>query len=183
MNANAWNIFMFKNFLKGYNIEWDDIREKIKDIIIKSIISVYKNMTDEIEVNNLSDQNFFEILGYDILITDKFIPKLLEINKNPDMKIYADLDKPIKTDLFLDTLNLIGIIPYSRKTKKILNNQIKFRKKVDDNIHNALCELERPRGDYELIFPTTKTIYKYKKYFLNNSRENEIFWNKIIYND
>ena len=174
---------MYKNFLKGYNIEWDDIREKIKDIIIKSIISAHKNLTDEIETNNLNDQNFFEILGYDILITDKFIPKLLEINTNPDMKIYANLDKPIKTDLLLDTLNLIGIIPFSRKYKETLNNQVKFIQKVDDTIHNAFCELERPRGDYELIFPTTKTIYKYKKYFLNNSKENKIFWNKIISNN
>ena len=96
------------------------------------------------------------------------------------MFIYDDLEKPIKTDLLLDTLNLVGIIPYFRKSKVNLNNQLKYEKRIDDNIHNAFCELARPTGEYELIFPTTKAIQKYKKYFINNSEENIIFWNKII---
>jgi len=43
-----------------------------------------------------------------------------------------------------------------------------------------LCELTRPRGDYELIFPLKNNIDTYKKYFANiNTKENEIFWKKI----
>ena len=179
IKANAWNILTYKKYLSSLNIHWENIREKIKDIIIKSIISVYKNLTEENEINNLNDQNFYEILGYDILITNNFIPKLIEINTNPDMKIYTNLDKSIKADLFTDTINLVGIIPYSRKKKNLLKNQDNFQNIIDDNINNALCELERPRGNYELIFPIKKTIHKYKKYFLNNSVENKIFWNKI----
>ena len=37
----------------------------------------------------------------------------------------------------------------------------------------ALCELERPRGDYELIFTTRKNIQKYKKFFGNTFEENK----------
>ena len=180
INANAWNIFMYKNFLKKYNIDWNNIRQKIKDIIIKSIISLYKNLSDYLDKNYLNEQSFYEILGYDILITDKFIPILLEINKNPDMRIFADLDKPIKTDLFIDTLNLIGIIPFSRKTDELLNFPHKFKNRINDKINNAFCELNRPRGDYELIFPTKETINNYKKFFINNSEENKIFWDKIM---
>ena len=179
INANKWNIQMYKTFLKKYNIEWDELREKIKDIIIKSFISVYQYLINEIEVNNLNDQSFYEILGYDILITKDFIPKLMEINENPDMKFYSNLEKPIKTNIFLDALNLIGLRPYSRKTRKPFNNKIIFSDDIEEKINNALCELERPRGDYELIFPTKKTLNKYKKYFMNPSNENLYFWKKI----
>ena len=34
---------------------------------------------------NVSDNNFYTLLGYDILITNKFEPVLIEINDNPTM--------------------------------------------------------------------------------------------------
>ena len=35
---------------------------------------------------------------------------------------------------------------------------------IDDN----LCELDRPRGGYKLIFPLKENIEKYQKYYLND---------------
>lgn len=119
-------------------------------------------------------------MGYDILITDELIPKLVEINAFPNMKINNNLEISDKTNLFIDTLNLIGITPYYRKTEESLNKHIYFKNEVDDNINNALCELERPRGNYELIFPIKDNINKYNKFFIYNSEENKIFWNKIL---
>lgn len=179
-NAHLWNILMLEKYLKKNNIKWNNIREKIKDIIIKSIISVYKNLTQEIDEKNVSDQSFYNLLGYDILITDELIPKLVEINAFPNMKINNNLEISDKTNLFIDTLNLIGITPYYRKTEESLNKHIYFKNEVDDNINNALCELERPRGNYELIFPIKDNINKYNKFFIYNSEENKIFWNKIL---
>ena len=146
----------------------------------KSIISVYQNLTEEIERQNVSDQSFYNLLGYDILINDKFEPILLEINSNPYMNIFNEIEKPIKTNAFIDALNLVGIIPYSRRSKMPLNNKFKFNTEVEDNVKNAFCEFERPRGDYELIFPKRENINIYKKYFLYNTEENKKFWNKIV---
>ena len=140
--ANTWNIFMYKTFLKENNIDWKFIKFKIEDIIIKSIISVYHNLTLEIEKNNLNEQNYFEILGFDILI-------------------------------------LIGIVPFSRNNKESLNSHLKFNSNINEKINNALCELEGPKGNYELIFPKKENINIYKKYFLNNSEENKKFWKNI----
>ena len=179
-NANIWSISMYKNFLKSYNVEWYDIRQKIKDIIIKSILCIYSKLLEENDLKNVDDKSFYNLLGYDILIDDKFSPNLIEINKNPTMEINNILENEIKKKLFTDTLNLVGIIPYSRKTEKPLKlkNYLVYNK--DDNINNALCELERPRGDYELIFPLKNNINVYKKYFFNISEENNCFWNKIL---
>ena len=96
------------------------------------------------------------------------------------MSYLNGLDMEIKTNLFIDTLNLIGIIPYSRKTKKPFDKTFKFKGELEENVNNALCELERPKGNYELIFPIIDNINKYKKYFINNYDENIKFWNKLL---
>ncbi len=179
-NSNMYNILMYEKYLKKLNIEYSDIKEKIKDLIIKSIISVYRNLTEENELLNVSDRSFYNLLGFDILITDKFEPILCEINYNPTMEIHNNFEKENKTNLFLDTLNLIGIVPYSKISNKPLKNEIKFKRDIDDSINNAFCELERPRGGYELIFPLKKNINKYKRYFIYNIEENKIFWSKIL---
>ena len=179
-NANKWNISMYKSYLKDNNIDWENIKGKIKDIIIKIIISVHINLKEENQRQNVNDQSFFDLLGFDILITDNYIPKLIEINYIPDMTIYSNLEKPLKYNLFIDTLNIIGIVPFSRNTWKTLNKNIIYESDIDEKINNALCELERPRGDYELIFPTKINISKYSKYFFDNSKENLVFWDKIL---
>ena len=178
--SNIWNIFMYEKYLKKNNIEWNNIREKIKDIIIKSIISIYKKLVKENERAEVNDQSFYEIFGYDILIKDDFLPKLIEINCVPSMIYTNTLDKKIKSNLFADTLNLIGISPFSRKTGDLIDKKFPIKNEINDNIENALCELERPRGDYELIFPTKETIKQYNKYFKNNTKENKIFWKKLV---
>ena len=178
-NANVWNLETYSNHLRKINIDYIKIRNKIKDIIIKSMISIYKNLTIEQSKNNLNDINYYDVLGYDFIIQDNYDPILLEINKNPRKKYANDLDKIIKTNLIVDTLNLVGISIFS---KNIIYNRIFKSKKLnsDDYVNNALCELERPLGDYELIFPLKTNINTYKKYFENiNNKENIIFWKKI----
>lgn len=182
-NANEWNLLMYKKYLKEkHNFEWDDIRIKIKDIIIKTIISLQYKLIELNDKEKLDDKNFYNLLGFDILMTNNFIPILLEVNFSPCMFIYNNLERPIKKSLFIDTLNIIGISPYSRKTNKPLNKHPKNNNNKYTNINNALCELSRPRGSYELIFPLKANINKYKKYFINISEENNEFWNKILDN-
>ena len=87
------------------------------------------------------------------------------------MIIYNNLEKKDKINLFIDTLNLVGIIPYSKKSEEPLNKKFNFKTEIDDNLNNAFCELQRPRGDYELIFPKRENINKYKKFFIYNSEK------------
>ena len=182
-NANMWNIFMYKKYLKEkHNIEWNYILVKIKDIIIKTIISLQQNIIKDNDKRNVSDTSFYNLLGFDILLTDEFIPILLEVNHSPAMFIYNNLQRTIKNNLLTDTLNLVGITPFSRKKNKPLYSPLFNINDKEINIKEALCELNRPRGDYELIFPLKSNIDIYNKYFINNSKENIQFWNKIKIN-
>ena len=169
---------MYANRLKKMNVDYNELKHKIHDIIIKSIISVYKNLTLEQKLNNLNDINFYDLLGYDIIITKDFEPILLEINSGPSTTYHNQLDKPIKTNLLVDTLNIVGISMFNKNILLYRNKKIK--NSVEYNVQNAICELNRPRGDYELIFPLKENINKYRKYFKRkNNKENKMFWNII----
>jgi hypothetical protein len=170
VKANIWNLDTYKNYLKSKNVDFDAIFKKIKDIAIKSVISFQKKLL--IRNKDINEKNIYTLLGLDILITDKFEPILLEINNRPYLGILDKVDEPIKTNLFADTLNIVGISLFSRE--KHYN-----KLKIEDSVNNALCELNRPRGDYELIFPLKENIKKYKKFFIKNNRENVLFWKKI----
>ena len=96
------------------------------------------------------------------------------------MFIHNNMDRKIKTNLFVDILNIVGISPYSRKTNKSFYTQIKTIYNNYDNINNALCELKRPKGGFELIFPRKESLNKYKKFFISNNKENIKFWENFF---
>lgn len=50
----------------------------------------------------------FEILGFDIMITEDLQPFLLEINYTPSFSTDTPLDQYIKHGLIQDTLTLMG---------------------------------------------------------------------------
>ena len=80
--------------------------------------------------------NFYRILGIDILIKKDFNPLLIEMNYYPELYFYNNIDKRVKVNLFFDILNIIGIAPYSRKTHKPLNKIIKTND-IEYNINTA----------------------------------------------
>ena len=110
--------------MKKKNVNYDIINEKIKDIIIKTIISLYPNLLNQIEQANLYNITFFNLLGFDILITDDYEPKFLEVNTMPSLSVNDILQRIIKSNFFIDTLNLIGIVPFSHE-KKIIKIYLK----------------------------------------------------------
>lgn len=157
---------------------WD----KIKDIIIKTIISSQEKLVEKLEADNLNDRSFYNLLGFDILVKENFEPILLEVNNSPCMNIYNKVDVEIKTNLLVDILNILGIYPFTdemKNYKKNVTNNIEAN--IIESVNNAFCELYRPRGFFELIFPLKENIKKYDKYFRNNiSRENKLFWDEIL---
>lgn len=123
----------------------------------------------------------FNLFGFDILINDKLNPILLEVNTRPFMYIYDRMDKVIKTNLFIDALNIIGITPFLHdKNFKSFDKDFSDSNKVNKLVDDAFCELTRPRGDFELIFPLKENIQNYSRFFFKRvSSENKLFWEKI----
>ena len=179
-DANKLSFNVYKQYLEKEEIDYNFLREKIKDIVIKTVISGYEHLVSKLDEFNLNDRSFFNLYGYDILIDENYEPHLLEVNRRPDMHIYDKIDKVVKENLFLDTLNIVGIIPFSHDEKgEPLDDGYKIYNPVQEAVDNGFCELTRPKGNFELIFPLKKNIDKYKKFIRIKLPENENFWNKI----
>ena len=182
--ANKWNLNTYRKHLKKQNIDTNIIFDQIKDIVIKTIISGQKKLVNITSGLTIKDRNMFNVFGFDVLIDSKLNASLLEVNTRPFMYVYDRMDRVIKTNLFVDTLNIVGLTPFSHERKyKTLDKEVFYKNKVRENVDNALCELTRPRGDFELIFPLKENIEKYKKLFFRKvGEENRIFWNEILKN-
>ena len=81
------------------------------DAIIKSIISVENSLLAGVKriQNSASRSNCFELFGFDILLDTNFKPHILEVNFSPSLSADSPLDYHIKSNLLVDTLNLVGI--------------------------------------------------------------------------
>ena len=111
--GSKWSLSALRVFFKENNFNFEEMWRKIKDIVIKAIISS-ADLTIE-TVRNLTDKrnNLFELYGFDILIDNDLTPWLLEINLNPSLNCDTELDSKIKTTLMTDILNVIGLVPYN----------------------------------------------------------------------
>ena len=70
-------------------------------------------------------------------------------------------------------MNIIGLRPNieSKKQKDL----------IKENVEESLCELDRPRGGYKIIFPLKNNVEKYKKIFLENiPEEDRQLWEQLI---
>ena len=81
----------------------------MKDIIIKTFISVEPVMNSAFQMHIPHRNNCFQLFGFDILIDDKLNPWLLEVNLSPSLSCDSPLDQKIKGNMLSDLLNLAGI--------------------------------------------------------------------------
>ena len=179
-NANKLSLHTYQKYISKEKANYDLIWKKIKDIAIKTVIAGHQKLVENLDEFSLNDQSFFNLYGYDIIIDDKYEPYLLEVNRRPDMFIFDKMDKIVKEKIFVDTLNIVGIVPFSHDSKsEPFDEAYQYDDKVEEAVDYSYCELTRPRGDFELIFPLKDNIDIYKKYFRVNLPENEKFWEKI----
>ena len=180
---NIWHTSRFLNYCKENGINYQNIKNQITDIIIKSFISFNEHINEKLKINNFDERNFFEIYSFDFLVDDKEKVFLLKISGDP--KIETDYETEIKlyNNLIIDSLNIVGVVPFSHdeQQKSLFENKKRGIdiNDLDDRINNALCEMSRPMGQFEIIFPNKGNIDKYKKYLDKISKENEILWEKI----
>lgn len=87
---------------EGHDIE--EIKEKIKETVQKSIITLEPYLTHYYRQNiskdpeNLENSKVFHILGLDVLIDKKNNAWLMEINSNPSLNIFLEREVPGTTD-------------------------------------------------------------------------------------
>lgn len=85
----------------------DDIRRKIKDIIINSV-----RITED-QVNGR--KNSFELFGYDFMVDDEMNPWLIEVNSSPSMDTSTPVTKRL-VKLVLE--DCVKVLVDQRRKKK-----------------------------------------------------------------
>lgn len=182
-NSNIWTFSSFINYCKKNGINYMKIINQITDIIIKSFISFNEYIIQKIKKNKFNENNFFEIFSFDFLLDNEGKLFLLKMTGDPKVETNNEIEIDLYNNLIIDALNIVGVIPFSHdKKQKILFDQDEQEEEVNiqgGKINNILCEMNRPMGQFERIFPIKNNINKYEKFFENISNENKLLW-KII---
>jgi hypothetical protein len=186
--GSKWSLGALKRWLQERGYPLDVIQRGIKDLIIKSFLSV-----EEIIYNNFCAKvpyrsNCFELLGYDILLDTDLKPHLLEVNLCPSLECSSPMDLKIKASLISDLLNLAGVRMADQRSQcrsvaerfdRVMRSQpnVGLSKMGGKDPGHALSsdqiqfiieetENEKARGGaFQLIYPCAESLIQYNKYF------------------
>ena len=111
---SKWSLKMLREEYEKEGIDYNDIYTKIKDVCIKTLMSVEPYIVTQNRTAK-SKNIAFEIYGFDILIDDDLKPWLLEVNVLPSLSSSSPFDKQVKSMLLSDTFHLLGFNIFDRK--------------------------------------------------------------------
>ena len=182
-DGNDWTLTVLKKYIKKkHNINFDKIiLPKINDIIVKVFLTVLESADKKDKERYIQPGTIYQIFGFDILLDTKFKPWLLEVNYGPDMNSIDNFDLILKSKVITDLYNIVGIIPYRKgEYNNIPYDEVyNYENKIEEAVDNSICELDRPRGGYNLLFPLKNNIDYYSKFVPNANEINKKFWKKI----
>ena len=123
----------------------------------------------------------YQLFGYDILLDKNFRPWLLEVNYGPDMANIDDFDLILKSKVITDLYNIVGLVPFRKgEYNNIPYDEVyDYKNKIDEVIDDSICELDRPRGGFNLLFPLKDNIDYYSQFVPFANKINKKFWKKI----
>jgi len=123
--AFKWSLTELRNYFAQRNLSYDTMFDRIKDLVIKTLIAVEPPLSTEwAKALEQPDEAWFaqgpkgahrascfETYGFDVIVDSNMKPWLLEVNICPSLSSGSPLDKRIKTKLVADSLTLVGIRP------------------------------------------------------------------------
>ena len=120
-NSSKWSLHEYKEHFDRTRKENDidrfsDLWNKIKNIVIKTIITIKDESMREVPMNKSTC--LFELYGFDIMIDSDFKAWLIEVNVNPSLHCTSPLDLNIKSDLISDIITIVGVVPYHHKNSE-----------------------------------------------------------------
>ena len=151
---------------------------KIKDVIIKSLISIEPHIVNNFNRFTKHRNTCFEVYGFDVIIDAKLKAWILEVNVCPSFSSSSYLDKKVKTMMLSDAFHCIGIIPFDRKKldkeeEKQTKNRLLGYEKNKDASKGKLVKKETDSKDFknQLETSTLEDITMLMEYDEENSRK------------
>ena len=176
-DSNLWNLETFQRYCARNNISYEKIISEVGDIFIKMMLTVRDKIIKDIQKTKLECSNFYHLIGFDIILDENLKPYLLEANRRCGFRSDNDAEKYYTYNIIADTVNILGLRPINLNIVKQMKNKEDL---IKENVEESLCELDRPRGGYRLIFPLKNNVEKYKKFYGDNiPEEDQELWRQL----
>ncbi|RXM99150.1 Tubulin polyglutamylase TTLL4 [Acipenser ruthenus] len=108
--GHKWALKALWNYLSQKGVSTNAIWEKIKDIVIKTIIASDPYVNSLMKMHVRRPYCCHELFGFDIMLDENLKPWILEVNISPSLHSNSALDVAIKGQMIRDLLNLAGFI-------------------------------------------------------------------------
>ncbi|KAM4836493.1 tubulin monoglutamylase TTLL4 [Thomomys bottae] len=108
--GHKWALKALWSYLNQKGVNSDAIWEKIKDVVIKTIISSEPYVTNLLKMYVRRPYSCHELFGFDIMLDENLKPWVLEVNISPSLHSNSPLDISIKGQMIRDLLNLAGFV-------------------------------------------------------------------------
>ncbi|XP_034430522.1 tubulin polyglutamylase TTLL4 isoform X2 [Hippoglossus hippoglossus] len=106
--GHKWALKALWQFLGSKGVNTTSIWEKIKDIVIKTIIASEPYVNSLLKMHVKTSYSCHELFGFDIMLDENLKPWILEVNISPSLHSNTALDVAIKGQMIRDLLNLAG---------------------------------------------------------------------------
>uniref|UniRef100_A0A8C6AX84 Tubulin tyrosine ligase like 4 n=1 Tax=Monodon monoceros TaxID=40151 RepID=A0A8C6AX84_MONMO len=108
--GHKWALKALWSYLSQKGVNSDAIWEKIKDVVVKTIISSEPYVTSLLKMYVRRPYSCHELFGFDIMLDENLKPWVLEVNISPSLHSSSPLDISIKGQMIRDLLNLAGFV-------------------------------------------------------------------------
>lgn len=174
-HCSSENIDSHKRSVKSFFKQLEDLGNnmsvvwsKIKLIIAKTMIAIQPQLKlhSSCQADDPFNQGCFELLGFDVMLTKKMEPILLEVNHNPSLFADSEVDKNVKIDLVRNIFLMLDVSIKRKKRLMTYQQRIKkeriYQGKKSKSMRSKLKEkcisvrdfkLNKLKGSFEKVFP------------------------------
>ena len=169
--GNKWSHRPFWPWLKANGYDPDEIRRKIEDAFVTTIIASRETFRKQDD-----SRSSFELFGFDVMISKAGDIHILEVNVSPALGTSSNLDMFIKAPLVKDLFN-IALVPHPSDVCNTIEKLATERKDEKACAAIAICEYEaanKREGGFHCIYPTKERVESHRKYIEKFEPEDEV---------
>ncbi|NXL79277.1 TTLL4 polyglutamylase, partial [Leptocoma aspasia] len=158
--GHKWALKALWSYLTQKGVNSEAIWEKIKDIVIKTIIASEPYVNSLVKMYVRRPYCCHELFGFDIMLDENLKPWILEVNISPSLHSNSPLDVSIKGQMIRDLLNLAGFVLPSMDS---VASRTQTRSGPTCSLGSALKEKSKPVSEHLRAEKMKKAYYLMQK--------------------
>ncbi|XP_014810248.1 PREDICTED: tubulin polyglutamylase TTLL4 isoform X2 [Calidris pugnax] len=158
--GHKWALKALWSYLTQKGVDSEAIWEKIKDIVIKTIIASEPYVNSLVKMYVRRPYCCHELFGFDIMLDENLKPWILEVNISPSLHSNSPLDVSIKGQMIRDLLNLAGFVLPSTDS---VASRPQTRSSSTCSLGSTLKEKPKPATEHFIAEKMKKAYYLTQK--------------------